>query len=469
MADPGFTAASVFPCSARELYDWHSRSGALERLIPPWEKTRVVSRSGGIDPGGRVVLQMHAGPIPYRWHARHIENIPGVMFRDIQEQGPFSRWVHTHRFADTPDGALLEDHIEYALPAQPLLPGFSTTLVNHTLKRVFRYRHATLLDDIRLHQRCSTRPLRVLISGGSGVLGSALHPLLTTGGHEVWTLVRRRPDRDKREIYWNPEREELNLTGLPAFDGVIHLAGDNIGEGRWTADKKKRVIDSRVLGTGLLAGTLAGLPSRIRPRVLLSASAVGFYGNCLDCCMREEDNAGPDFISDVCSLWEHSALPAQDAGIRTVFMRIGVVLSPRGGALQRLLASSAIGFSSRFGSGDQYISWIGINDMVAAVLHALTCDTLAGPVNIAAPQPVTNSELMRTLAAVLQRPLLPPIPAVLLKSLYGQMASEVLLGGCRVATDKLQQSGFTFRHANLEQALRHLLGQFKDNGQAVAV
>lgn len=457
---PSFTAASLFPCSARELYDWHSRSGALERLIPPWENTRVLSRTGGLDPGGRVVLGMHAGPVPYQWRAHHIENIPGEMFRDIQERGPFARWTHTHRFTDTPDGARLEDHIEYALPGQQLLPGFSATLVDRTLERVFRYRHATLADDIRLHQRCSRTPLRVLISGGSGVLGSALYPLLTTGGHEVWTLVRRQPDRSKREIYWNPERGELNLAVLPPFDGVVHLAGDNIGEGRWTPAKKRRVIDSRVLGTGLIARTLAGLP--VRPRVLLSASAVGFYGNCLDCCMREEDSPGPDFISDVCSLWEHSAAPAQAAGIRTVFMRIGVVLSPRGGALQRLLATSAFGFSSRFGSGEQYLSWIGINDMVAAVLHALTCDSLSGPVNIAAPRAVTNSELMRTLAAVLHRPLLPPIPAGLLKSLYGQMASEVLLGGCRVATEKLEQSGHTFRHADLEQALRHLLGKFKE-------
>jgi NAD dependent epimerase/dehydratase family enzyme len=144
-------------------------------------------------------------------------------------------------------------------------------------------------------------------------------------------------------------------------------------------------------------------------------------------------------------------------------MRIGVVLSPRGGALHRLLSTSAIGFSRRFGSGDQYISWIGINDMVGAVLHALTCDTLTGPVNIAAPQPATNSQLLHTLARVMRRPLLPPIPAGLLKSLYGQMASEVLLGGCRVATDKLQQSGYTFRHPDLEPTLRYLLGRFEDN------
>ena len=457
MTQGHFRYASHFPCTAREIYDWHNRPGALERLIPPWENTRVIKRVGSIDPGGEVVLRLHAGPIPYRWHARHIENVPGVMFRDIQLHGPFASWIHTHRFSDTPDGALLEDEIEYALPGQALLPGFADAQVKKTLQRVFRYRHTTLQEDILLHKRCGTTPLRLLITGASGVLGSALRPLLTTGGHEVWTLVRRTPVPDRNEIYWNPYAAELDLAEMEPFDAVIHLAGDNIGEGRWTREKKKQVIDSRVQGTGLIARTIAALP--VKPKVFLSASAVGFYGNCLDCCMREEDRAGEDFISDVCSLWEHSARPAEEAGIRTVFMRIGVVLSPRGGALQRLLSTSALGFSRSFGEGEQYISWIGINDMVGAVLHALHCEQLEGPVNIAAPEPVTNGELMRALARVMRRPLLPAVPAGVLKSIYGQMASEVLLGGCRVSTDKLQHSGYIFRQPTLESALRQLLGR----------
>ncbi len=451
-----FHKASTFPGSAQELYEWHKRPGALERLIPPWENTSVVSRTGTIDPGGRVVMRMHAGLVPYLWHARHIENHPGVMFRDIQEKGPFASWTHTHRFADTAAGAELIDEIDYGFPLPALVPGFADRMVQKTLARVFRYRHTTLREDLLLHERCSREPLRILITGASGVLGSALRPLLTTGGHEVWTLVRREPDRSRNEIYWDPGSEQLNLSGLPPFDGVIHLAGDNIGQGRWSQEKKKRVIDSRVQGTGLIARTLAAQP--VKPRVFLSASAVGFYGNCLDCCMREEDRAGGDFISDVCALWEHSARPAEDAGIRTVFMRIGVVLSPRGGALERLMATAAIGFFRRFGEGNQYISWISVNDMVGAILHTLTCPQLEGPVNIASPEPVTNAELMRSLARVLHRPLLPAVPAGLLKSVYGQMASEVLLGGCRVSTDKLQQSGYRFRHPGLETALRHLLG-----------
>lgn len=457
MADRSFRFASLLPGTADELHAWHARPGALERLIPPWEATRVVHRDGGIEPGDRTVLAMRAGLFPFRWHARHVENVPGVLFRDIQERGPFRRWTHTHRFADMPEGALLEDQIDYALPGQSLLPDRAGEMIDRTLARIFRYRHATLAADLILHQQCSHTPLRILISGASGVLGSALRPLLTTGGHEVWTLVRRPPDRGQREIYWDPQQGHLNLAGLPPFDGVIHLAGDNIGAGRWTPAKKQRVIDSRVLGTDLIARTLAALPTP--PKVLLSGSAVGFYGDCLDCCMREEDRSGTDFISDVCTLWEHAARPAEAAGIRTVFLRIGVVLTPRGGALQRLLATAPVGFPRRFGSGSQYISWISIDDMIGAMLHALTCEGLAGPVNIAAPQPVTNAELMHALAGVLHRPLLPPIPASILKTLYGQMAGEVLLGGCRVAVDKLLHSGYSFRHADLKEALRHQLGR----------
>ena len=452
-----FHAASTFPCSVAELYNWHCRPGALERLIPPWERTTVVSRKGGLDPGGQVTMRMHAGPIPYLWQALHIENRPSLYFRDIQTSGPFRHWLHTHCFAPSPEGACLEDHIEYALPGQSVLPGLGKLLVEPVLTRTFRYRHATLRDDLSLHAYASQRPLRILISGASGVLGSALIPLLSTGGHEVWRLVRRQPKRSRGEIYWNPAKGLLNLAGLPPFDGVIHLAADNIGQGRWTKEKKQQVIDSRVQGTSLLAQEL--VRCRHKPEVLLSASAVGFYGDCQDCCIVEENQAGSAFISDVCTQWEQAARPAEDAGIRTVLLRIGVVLTPRGGALARLLASSAAGINRRFGSGQQYISWIGVHDAISAMLHALVCKDLQGPVNIVAPNPVTNSELLGTLAQVLRRPLLPPVPAALVRLIFGQMGAEVLLHGCRVSADKLLTSGYRFRHPDLSSALRTLLGK----------
>ena len=244
---------------------------------------------------------------------------------------------------------------------------------------------------------------------------------------------------------------------LPELDAVIHLAGEYIGLNRWTAEKKQRVIDSRVLGTALLARTLAAMP--VPPKAFLSASAVGYYGNNGKYLIDEKTVAGQDFISEVCNLWEKAAAPAEAAGIRTVLMRIGVVLTPKGGALQQLLTTASCGFFRRFGDGRQYVSWIGIDDTVSAMLHCLTCPDLHGPLNLAAPAPVTNAELMQTLSMILRRPLLPPLPAQVLNTIYGQMASEILLSGCAVSAAKLAASGFRFRLPSLEGMLRRQLGR----------
>ena len=295
------------------------------------------------------------------------------------------------------------------------------------------------------------------MSGASGTLGKDLLPLLTTGGHQVFTLVRRRPDAAKGEIFWDPENNILNPDDLPEVDAVIHLAGEYIGLSRWSDDKKKRVMNSRVQGTELLARTFAA-KSR-RPEVLLSASAIGYYGDCGDRIMRESEPPGAGFISKVCYRWEQATAFAREAGIRTVFLRLGVGLTPRGGALMRILAASPCGYIRRFGNGQQVISWISRDDMIAAILHALADRSLDGPLNIAAPEPVTNRQFMCTLARITGRPLLFPLPAGLLQMMYGQMASEIVLSSCHVGIEKLVNSGFHFRHPNLETALCALLGK----------
>lgn len=457
MADPEvFEFQSIFPCGVDELYNWHARRGALERLIPPWEKTTVVRRKGGLDPGGEVELRMHAGPIPFRWIAHHIENSPGEKFRDIQYKGPFSSWSHTHTFKPEGGNALLEDRIEYSLPVQSLLPSFIKRHVETTLLRTFEHRRRVLTADLELHSRCRKKPLKILISGATGVLGRALTPFLTTGGHEVWTLVRRKPVPDKNELYWNPQNGEID--DLPYFDAVIHLAGEYIGLGRWTDEKKKVIVESRTKGTTLLARKIAAQPNP--PKVFLSASAVGFYGNTGDAVLDENLRSGEDFISEVCRLWEEAAMPAATAGIRTVLMRIGVSLSPQGGALQRLLSTSPFGLIRSFGSGNQYISWISTEDTTAAIYHAICCESLHGPVNICAPHPVTNSAFMKKLSEITGRPLLFSVPTILLKAIYGQMARDILLSGCRASCRKLQESGFIFRHTSLDEALSDMLGKF---------
>jgi uncharacterized protein (TIGR01777 family) len=451
-----FQFQSSFPCGVHELYYWHTRSGALERLIPPWEKTAVVQRKGGLDPGGEVELRMHAGPIPFRWIAHHVENRPGERFRDIQHRGPFSSWSHTHIFKAVGEASLLEDRIEYSLPLHSLLPSFIKRHVDSTLQRTFEHRRRVLTADLQLHAQCGKKPLKILISGASGVLGRALTPLLTTGGHEVWTLVRRKPKADNNELHWNPQTGEID--DLPYFDVVIHLAGEYIGLGRWTDEKKKVIIESRTKGTTLLAQKIAAQPDP--PKVFLSASAVGYYGDTGDAVLEESSPSGEDFISEVCRRWEQAAAPAEQAGIRTVLMRIGVSLSPQGGALQRLLSTSFLGLIRSFGSGNQYISWISTDDTISAIYHAMCCESLHGPVNICAPNPVTNSEFMKKLSAITGRPLLFSVPTLLLKAIYGQMARDILLSGCSASCRKLQDSGFTFRHSSLDEALTAMLGKF---------
>jgi uncharacterized protein (TIGR01777 family) len=406
---------------------------------------------------------MYAGPFPFHFHAHHVEDNPGEMFRDIQERGPFASWSHTHLFHNTDNGSLLEDRIEYALPGHRFLPSFLTNHVERKLTRVFQQRQRTLTADIALHQRCSHTPLKILVTGASGVLGKGLVSLLTTGGHTVWTLVRRPPDPDKNEIFWNPEAGILNQSDLPELDGVIHLAGQYIGLNRWTSASKQRVLESRIKGTELLARTLATLKKP--PKVLLSSSAVGYYGDCRDRLIDERTPAGKNFISTVCKQWEKAARPASDAGIRTVFLRMGVSVTPRGGALHQILSSSPLGFMRYFGSGNQYISWISGDDLISAMLHALITPSLEGPVNITATEPVTNRELMRTLAKITGRPLLFPMPGRLFQIMYGQMAREIILSGCHVSNKKLKESGFEFRHQNLETTLRNLLGAADEKGK----
>ncbi len=385
------------------------------------------------------------------------------MFRDIQEKGPFSSWSHTHLFHTTDNGSLLEDKIEYALPGHRFLPPFVINHVQRKLTTIFQQRQRTLAADIALHQRCSHTPLKILITGASGVLGKALLPLLTTGGHTVWTLVRRRPDPDKNEIFWDPAAGVLNQSDLPELDGVIHLAGEYIGLKRWTAASKQRVLESRIRGTELLAKTIASLKNP--PEVLLSGSAVGYYGDCHGRLIDETAPPGKNFISTVCKQWERAARPASKAGIRTVFLRMGVSMTPRAGALHKILSNSPLGFMRYFGSGDQFISWVSGDDLISAMLHALTTSSLQGPLNITAPEPVTNRGLMRVLAKVTGRPLLFPMPGRLFQIMYGQMAREIILSGCRVSSKKLCDSGFEFRHPDLEPTLRNLLGAVDQEGE----
>ncbi|HEY9898359.1 MAG TPA: TIGR01777 family oxidoreductase [Pantanalinema sp.] len=296
---------------------------------------------------------------------------------------------------------------------------------------------------------------RIAITGASGFVGTRLGSFLETGGHAVWPLVRR--EAGAHEISWDPARGQLDLEGLEGADAVVHLAGESIAGGRWTPARKAAILESRVEGTRLLAEGLAKL--RRAPSVLVCASAIGYYGSRADAVLTEDSAPGTGFLSEVCQAWEAAAEPARQAGIRVVHLRTGVVLSARGGALAQMILPFTMGVGGVIGGGRQWMSWIGFDDLIGAIHHALFTEALRGPVNATAPQPVTNAEFTRILGKVLGRPTLFPLPAPVVRLMFGELGDALLLQGARVLPTKLQATGFTFRQPDLEAALRSELGR----------
>ena len=298
---------------------------------------------------------------------------------------------------------------------------------------------------------------RILVSGASGPIGTALldsfRSELERGDVELVRLLRGRA-RDAAQISWDP-LAPLSPAAVSGFDAVIHLAGES-AVGRWTAEKKRAILESRALGTRNLASALA--QTKTKPRVFVSASAVGFYGNRGDEILREESSAGQGFLSEVCREWEAASRVAADAGIRTVNVRIGLVLSNRGGALPKMLKPFKLGLGGRIGTGRQWLSWIHVDDIVGGIRHAINTPELSGPVNLVAPNPVRNAEFTVVLASVLARPAIFPVPAFALRIVFGKMAAdELFLSSQRVEPQKLQTSGYTFHYRDLRTALDNLV------------
>jgi uncharacterized protein (TIGR01777 family) len=297
--------------------------------------------------------------------------------------------------------------------------------------------------------------MQVAVSGASGLIGSALGESLASGGHRVRRLVREAPRGD--DVAWDPAAGAIDAAKLEGVDCVVHLAGESIASGRWDEDRKRRIRESRVKGTDLVARTLASLARR--PAVLVVASAVGFYGPRGDEELDETSAPGTSFLSEVCRAWEKAADPARAAGIRVVHTRFGVVLSKKGGALAKMLTPFRLGLGGRIGSGRQWMSWISLDDVVGAIEHALGNASVEGAVNTVAPRPVTNAEFTATLGRVLNRPTVFPMPAFAARLAFGEMADELLLSGQRVVPRRLVESGYRFRHETLEAALRHVLAR----------
>lgn len=296
--------------------------------------------------------------------------------------------------------------------------------------------------------------MNIVIAGASGAIGSALVPELRGVGHTVQRLVRR-TEQSPDEIAWDPEAGEIDVGRLEGVDALINLSGENVGAGRWTAARRERILRSRVDATRTLVVALAKL--KRKPAVFLSASAVGFYGDRGDEVLTETSRIGQGFLPEVCLAWETHAEGAVRSGVRTVLMRFGVVLMRRGGALAKMLPLFRLGLGGRLGSGQQWMSWIGIDDLIGAVQQALRDTRCTGAINFVAPGAVTNVEFTQTLGRVLRRPAVLPGPAWVLRAVFGRMADEALLASARAAPKRLGEVGYNFRHPTVESALRAVL------------
>lgn len=450
-----FLKRSRISVPARELYEWHARQGALRRLTPPWETVdRVVQAP--LSDGSTSSFRIKAGPFGFSWIAEHSNCVTGNEFTDIQISGPFARWKHIHRFIPEGDrSCLLEDDVEYRLKLHPVSDPLIGRHIARRLDRMFSYRHAVTARD--LGRAVRGKPLRIALTGASGLIGGSLVPLLTTGGHTVTVLSRGRSTPGGAA--WDPSSGRIDYS-FAETDAVIHLAGEPIGTWPWTAGKKRAIMNSRIDGTRLLAEKLAGM--RNPPASLLCASAIGYYGDRGESLMTEADGPGGDFISEVCARWENAAAPAVERGIRVVFLRIGVVLDPRGGALRGMLLPARLGLAGPIGPGLQFVSWISVEDLIRAIEHILVRDDIRGPINLVAPSPVRNGEFAKILGSVLGRPSPLRVPGAAVRLALGRMGQELILSSTRVSSRTLIDTGFTFLHGRLDRALKYLLGKRDD-------
>ncbi|MDG4666479.1 TIGR01777 family oxidoreductase [Mycobacterium sp. 236(2023)] len=433
------------------VWDWFSRPGAMPRLVPPWQPMTVVAEAQSLS-DGVAVLGLPGG---LRWVARHdpAAYVPGSRFADeLSSHGLTSwpprvigGWRHTHTFADVGAQTRVHDEVDAVVPAAGL-------------RSTFVYRHRQIADDLAAHRRAAEagmEPMVVALTGSSGLVGSALRAFLTSGGHRVIRLVRGAATGDD-ERQWNPPDPAADL--LSGVDAVVHLAGASIA-GRFTDGHRAAIRDSRIEPTRLLAAAAAA--SDDGPRVFVSASAIGFYGfDRGDVQLTEDSTRGDGFLADVVADWEAATTPAVDAGLRVVTVRTGIVQSANGGTLRLMRPLFAAGLGGRLGSGRQWLSWIGLDDLVDIYHRALYDARLSGPVNAVGPDPVRNSEYTEELARVLHRPAVLPVPSFGPRLLLGEQgARELAAANQRVIPAKLFGVDHTFRHPDVADALAHQLGR----------
>ena len=466
------------PACIEACFAYHERPAALKRLIPPWESVTILRSDNSLTPGSEVLLNSRILGLSLRWLARHETLERPKLFVDKQVYGPFSSWRHEHRFEPLEGNRTqLIDHVEYQLPFGRLGNLLGHSFIKRKLNAMFAYRHRLTRQDLEFGNAVASAspdfagPKTIAVSGSHGLIGSHVVSLLSVLGHHVIRLERpstRDKFATKKEVnhfasatnrvtstVWNPQLGLADPQLCDGIDAVIHLAGKGIADQRWTTATKADLVRSRVDATKLLSRQLSELPNP--PKAFISASGVGIYGNRGEVELEESESANQDFLGQLAQRWEQAANPLADCGSRVCFGRLGIVLSPKGGALAKMLSLFRWALGGRMGSGKQYWSWIGHEDASSAFVWLALNSACHGPYNFVAGS-MTNQDFTKCLATALSRPALLPVPDWALRTAMGEMADGLMLNSTRALGNRLQSSGYPMRQTDLLQAMQELLG-----------
>jgi uncharacterized protein len=443
---------SRLAASPERVWQWITAPSCFQRLLPPWIKLETAQNRLALAEGNRMHFIVEHGVLSGRWtmviHQIKTGYLLGLQLRRGRKAA-WSVWIKCLPGSHSQE-CILEDRIDVNGV------GWGIGRLETELKRMLYYRHRTLKNDIdRLMQMNAAPPLKIVIAGGTGMVGKRLVPFLRLFGHEVTILsTRAQPNL----AFWNPASKILDPTILEGTDVVINLGGSPIAC-RWNRRNRENILLSRVKPTQLLVDTLANKVTR-RPAVWIQASGVGYYGYHDPMQVTEQSRQGTGFLAAVCQQWEEAAIPVQDLGIRMVPIRLGVVLTPEGGALGKMLPWFRLGLGGRLGNGKQHFPWISVNDLNHLILHILLQPSISGPINACVPQPPSNREFTRALGTALHRPAHLPAPAFALRAALGTMAKEALLGGAEVLPVRALETGFEFQDASIDETLRMILGRW---------
>ncbi|MDN5807995.1 MAG: TIGR01777 family oxidoreductase [Brevibacterium sp.] len=460
-----FEWTSEVPLGAETTYLWHAQPGALTRLSPHWAQEIVEESYPPIAPGSVAQVKTSVpgsyGLVRRPFSSVHAEGPSRFSFVDELKKGPLSQWKHTHEFFSVAGGTKIDDHIEFSMVPSGL-DSIDRSLT-HNLEATFEARQKRMLMDIEFLERMNAPLLtrkkgkRILIAGGSGLIGRQVAALFSTAGHFVRLLVRRTP-KFEYESHWNPDLGIINPRDLAWADAVVHLGGKSIAT-RFTKKAKEGIRSSRIDSTSLLAETMRSLPEAKRPKVFVCASAVGVYGSEAEVPVDESAPAGDGFLAEVCQEWEAAAARVEDAGIRRVSIRTGVVLTSLSGFLKLQAPLYLAGAGGRLGSGEQGLAWVSLDDVARAYVHAALTDYVRGPVNAVAPDMVSQAEFAEALAAHLRRPARIPTPSFVTELVLGRDgAKELALADQKVLPERLEETGYQFAHPTLSDCLEEELG-----------